>query len=122
MNLNYFWVFIGGGLGSVFRAILVKMLPQSILGLPLQIFFINVLGCFLMGTLFGLTLEKWNPNSLIRLFLTTGFLGGFTTFSAFSLDFGNLVQKKLYSLACIYVLGTVFLSLIFFLVGTRIFK
>ncbi len=122
MTLSYLLIFIGGGLGSVARAVFAKILPQSALGLPLQIFFINVVGCFLMGFLTELMIEKWNPNSLTRIFLTTGFLGGFTTFSSFSLEFGLLIEKKLYSLAFVYVLGTVGLSLICFFIGTRIFR
>lgn len=53
----------------------------------------------------------------VRYFLISGFLGGFTTFSAFSLDFGFLVQKQAYMTAILYVMGSVGLSFIFFFVG-----
>ena len=57
----------------------------------------NVLGCFIMGLLVELMALKLNVGNEMRAFLTTGILGGFTTFSAFSLDFALLVERKSYA-------------------------
>ena len=58
---------------------------------------VNVLGCFIMGLLVELMALKLNVGNEMRAFLTTGILGGFTTFSAFSLDFALLVERKAYA-------------------------
>jgi CrcB protein len=71
-----------------------------------------VAGCFCMGALVALMALKLNVSPEIRAFLTTGILGGFTTFSAFSLDFALLVERKTYAAALAYGAGSVVLSLI----------
>jgi CrcB protein len=80
-------------------------------GLPLGTVLVNVLGSFLMGLLAALLAEGPSASQPWRLFLTTGVLGGFTTFSAFSLDALALWQRGETGLALAYVLGTVLLSL-----------
>jgi fluoride exporter len=110
--MHWLLVFIGGGLGAVSRhaanrAGLALLGP----GFPWWTFTVNVVGCFLIGLLAGLfgSLETGHN---ARLFLITGFLGGFTTFSAFSLDALTLWERGAPLQAGLYILGSVILSLI----------
>ena len=115
--LGYLLVFIGGGLGAmarhgINRAGLALLGP----GFPWWTMAVNIAGSFLIGLLAGLfgALETGHN---MRLFLTTGVLGGFTTFSAFSLDALTLWERGAPLQAALYVLGSVFLSMIGAAVG-----
>ena len=92
----------------------MKVWSGRVLGavFPWHTFIVNVMGCFAMGALVSLMALKLNVGPEIRAFLTTGILGGFTTFSAFSLDFALLVERKTYGAAVAYGAGSVALSLI----------
>ena len=107
------WVALGGAIGSAARYG-VNVWSGRILGsdFPWHTFIVNVAGCFCMGALVALMALKLNVSPEIRAFLTTGILGGFTTFSAFSLDFALLVERKTYGAALAYGAGSVVLSLI----------
>jgi fluoride exporter len=107
------WVAIGGAVGSAARYG-VNVWSGRVLGaeFPWHTFIVNVAGCFAMGALVSLMALKLNVGPEIRAFLTTGILGGFTTFSAFSLDFALLVERKTYGAAVAYGAGSVALSLI----------
>jgi CrcB protein len=110
--MHWLLVFIGGGLGAmarhgINRAGLALLGP----GFPWWTLGVNVSGCFAIGVLAGLfgSLETGHH---ARLFLVTGFLGGFTTFSAFSLDALTLWERGAPLQAGLYVLGSVIMSLI----------
>ena len=110
--MNWLLVFLGGGLGAaarhgINRAGLALLGP----GFPWWTLAINVAGSFLIGLLAGL-FGALETGENTRLFLVTGFLGGFTTFSAFSLDALTLWERGAAMQAGFYVLGSVFLSLI----------
>jgi len=113
------WVFLGGGLGSalrygVGRAALAVAGP----GFPLGTLAVNLLGCTLMGVLTEwLALRDTGIDASVKLFLTTGLLGGFTTFSAFALDVVALWQRGETLTAASYAVGSVVLSLAGFLAG-----
>ena len=101
-------MFLGGGIGAVLRHGVNRLSTWVGLGFPIGTMTVNVLGSFLMGLLVGLlpdTSQGW------RLFLATGVLGGFTTFSAFSLDALALWQRGEVGPAALYVAGSVLLSL-----------
>ena len=106
------WVALGGAIGSAARYG-VNVWSGRMLGseFPWQTFIVNVVGCFAMGVLVELMALKLNVGNDTRAFLTTGILGGFTTFSAFSLDFALLVERKTYGAALAYGAGSVVLSL-----------
>ena len=106
------WVALGGAIGSAARYG-VNIWSGRVLGsdFPWHTLVVNVIGCFAMGLLIELVALKLNVSLEIRAFLTTGILGGFTTFSAFSLDFALLVERKSYGLAGAYAAGSVGLSL-----------
>lgn len=120
MIVNYLMIGLGGAFGAMSRAFLAKMLPNTFWGIPIPILLINILGCFLIGILTKIFSEYSLDGETLKLFLTTGFLGGFTTFSTFALEFGVLVEKNLFMLASMYVLASIALSLIAFFVGLRV--
>jgi CrcB protein len=79
------------------------------------------MGCFLIGIIFGLS-EKGDLNPEWRLFLATGICGGFTTFSAFSMDTISLLRDGEYYFGIIYLSGTVIFGIIATLIGIAIPK
>ena len=109
--MHWFLVFVGGGLGSmarhgIGRAGLTLLGP----GFPWWTMAVNVVGSFLIGLLAGL-FGAMETGQGARLFLVTGFLGGFTTFSAFSLDALTLWERGDLFQSGLYVAGSVILSL-----------
>lgn len=106
------WVAAGGALGSALRY-LVNVWSARALGMafPWHTLSVNVVGSFIMGLAVALMAPKLGASLEIRAFATTGILGGFTTFSAFSLDFAMLVERQSYGLAGTYAAGSVLLSL-----------
>jgi CrcB protein len=71
----------------------------------------NVVGCLLMGGLVAVFLRHWPETPGLRIFLTTGVLGGFTTFSAFAMEFIALMERKAPLAAALYVVASVGLSI-----------
>lgn len=113
---------LGGAMGAIMRVWIIQFLPETLLGIPFQIFFINVVGCFLMGVLVEVFALHGFLSEHLRYFLASGFLGGFTTFSAFSLDFGLLIERNQWALALLYAASSVILSLIFFFLGIKLIR
>ncbi len=106
-------VFLGGGLGSVARHGVNVAAGRLGADFPWGTFIVNVAGSFAMGLIASYLAfragEGWSQHA--RLLLTTGFLGGFTTFSAFSLDTATLWERGASGTAAIYVIASVALSL-----------
>jgi CrcB protein len=75
----------GGALGSIARY-LVELAVPAVPGFPWPTFTVNVVGSFVLGLLMVYLLEVWPPRRQLRLFLTTGIIGGFTTFSSFATE------------------------------------
>jgi CrcB protein len=107
------WVFVGGGIGSVLRfGVGRAALAFGGPGFPAGTLAVNVTGCIAMGVLVEwLALRDTGLDASTRLFLTTGLLGGFTTFSAFALDAAALWERGAAGLAAGYVLASVALSI-----------
>lgn len=111
----------GGAAGSVARHFANTGLSALFkTSFPAGILIVNVLGCFLMGVLVALFAAKLNVPQEGKLFLTVGFLGGFTTFSAFSLDTMNLWTRGDVTGAVLYVLASVILSILAVFAGSWI--
>jgi CrcB protein len=110
--MGYLAVFIGGGIGAalrhgVNRAALAWLGPAF----PWGTLIVNILGGLAMGLLAELFLVKGGGSQEWRLFLTTGILGGFTTFSAFSLDAALMWERGEHAVLAAYVAGSVVLSI-----------
>ena len=110
--MHWLLVFVGGGLGSMARHAIGRA-GLALLGpvFPWWTMAVNVAGSFLIGLLAGL-FGAMEAGQGARLFLVTGFLGGFTTFSAFSLDALTLWERGAAVEAGLYVGGSVIASLI----------
>jgi CrcB protein len=110
--MNYAIVFIGGGLGSMLRYF-VTVLSARLLGtgFPWGTFLINITGSTVMGLVAGYLAFRGEASQAWRLFLMTGILGGYTTFSAFSLDTSFLYERGELGLAAAYVAGSVAISI-----------
>lgn len=110
---DYFLVFFGAGLGGAARHA-VNSVALHALGaaFPFGTLAVNIIGSFAMGALIGWFSIKADAGHAWRIFLTTGVLGGFTTFSAFSLDAVALYERGEWFLAAGYVAMSVVLALL----------
>ena len=119
----YVIVFLGAGIGGALRhGANVGGARLLGTGFPYGTLFVNIAGSFLMGLLAGYFAFRPGIGQHVRLFLTTGVLGGFTTFSAFSLDTALLVERHSYGLAAGYVVGSVVASVAALFVGLAMFR
>lgn len=106
-------IFFGAGFGGLLRHVLNTWITALIgTGYPYGILAINVIGSTVMGFLAGWFAFKGEAPQELKLFLTTGVLGGFTTFSAFSLDAALLIERGESWLAAMYVIASVVLSIL----------
>lgn len=117
------WVALGGAIGAGARYLVgvqaVRMLGH---GFPWGTLIVNVAGSFAMGILIALFALKIEASQEVRAFLTTGILGGFTTFSAFSLDFAILAERKAMASAGLYALGSVGVSILALFAGLWVIR
>ena len=119
----YLIVFLGAGIGGALRhGVNVGAAKLFGYGFPYGTLIVNVAGSFLMGLLAGYFAFRPGLGQHMRLFLTTGLLGGFTTFSAFSLDAALLVERHSYGLAAGYIVGSVAAGLAALFFGLAIFR
>ncbi|MBM3432933.1 MAG: fluoride efflux transporter CrcB [Bacteroidetes bacterium] len=110
--MTLLWVMLGGAIGSAHRYGIGKWLPTPTGGFPWSTFWVNASGCLLIGILAGY-FEKRSVNSeSLRWFWMAGICGGFTTFSAFSLETVSLLQQQCWLLAVGYVLASVGIGLL----------
>lgn len=115
--MTIFLIFIGAGTGGLLR----YGVNQLMLNQPYNTFTVNVIGSFLMGVAMTYFMPK-AESEVMRLFLTTGILGGFTTFSAFSYDAYALYMRGDIWQAAIYVLLSVIISLFALVLGVWLAK
>jgi len=110
--MSYLLVFVGGGLGASLRHFINVTCARCMgIGFPWGTFIINVTGSTVMGLIAGYLAFKGQASQPWRLFLMTGILGGYTTFSAYSLDAALLYERGELGLAALYVIGSVVLSI-----------
>jgi CrcB protein len=122
----YFVIFLGGGIGSLCRFALSLLVSRSGVGInfPWPTLAVNLLGALVIGIIVELFAIKYSDHETWRYFLVTGILGGFTTFSAFSLESALMWMRGDYAAFLFYVtasvVGTILLVLLA-MAGVRIF-
>ncbi len=121
--MNYLLVFVGGGLGASLRHT-INMAAARAFGtnFPYGTFVINITGSLVMGLVAGYLAFKGEASQPWRLFVMTGILGGYTTFSAFSLDAVLLYERGELGLALLYVIGSVVLSILGLVAGLALVR
>jgi len=113
-------VALGGALGAVARWALAEALPHGPDRFPWSTFLTNAAGCFLIGVLMVLVVERWSHRPLGRPFLGTGVLGGFTTFSTYAVDTRALLAAGRPGVAASYLLGSLAVGLLAVVAGLRL--
>ena len=113
-------VFLGGGAGSLLRYGLGLFLRRGDGLFPWGTFAANVLGCFLIGLFYTLS-SRFSLTADVRLLLTTGLCGGFTTFSTFSYESLQIFQQGHYLLFFTYIVASLLLGLLAAWIGSRLF-
>lgn len=109
--LTVLWVFLGGGTGAVVRVLLEAFLTRTVrfAAFPVGIWMVNLLGCLLIGVLYGFFIKgREGMDSWVFPLLGAGLLGGFTTFSTFSMQAIDLVREGKVLMALAYVGCSVF--------------
>jgi fluoride exporter len=109
---------VGGIIGAEGRYGIDRLVPATRTGFPWTTFSINVGGCLLMGVLMVVLTELLTPHRLLRPLLGIGILGGFTTFSGFTVDIVRLLDAHRGGLALGYLLGTVIVAAAALALGT----
>ena len=110
--------FIGGVSRFLLSQFIQTKFPSSF---PLGTFAVNIIGCLLIGAVYGLFLKNSLSNEW-RLFLATGILGGFTTFSAFSYETLELIKNGRMSYAALYVCASILFGLAATFIGWQVAK
>jgi fluoride exporter len=121
--MNYLVVFLGGGIGSMLRHAVNVLSARALgIGFPYGTLTVNITGSIVMGLLAGYFAFKGEASQGWRLFLMTGVLGGYTTFSAFSLDAIALYERGELGLALGYVAASGALAIFGLLAGLLLMR
>jgi CrcB protein len=116
-------VALGGAIGSLMRYFVAGWVQSAAWpGFPWGIFFVNISGGFAMGVIAELSALKLNLAPELRAFLTVGILGGYTTFSTFSLDSALLMERGDFLGAGLYIAGSAILSILALFAGLWIVR
>ena len=116
-------VFLGGGIGTVLRFIISKLIPHNDSGFPWSTFSANLIGCFIIGLISGYFFKTSSSNqSDIILFATVGICGGFTTFSTFAYENLYFLKSGDYIFFITYTLGSFILGILMVYFGLTLHK
>jgi CrcB protein len=114
---------VGGGLGSIARYLFQRWTSHHFLqSFPWGTFGVNVIGCFLIGLFWGISFKGFDNNEQWKLLLMTGFCGGFTTFSAFTLEGIGLIREEKYTVFFGYLAGSVAIGLLATFAGMKLVR
>ena len=109
--LNILAVFLGGGIGACLRYLTgICCVNLFKINLPIATFLINIIGCFLIGFLYTIFVEKIQSTAPLKLLLTVGFCGGLTTFSTFSAELFEMIQNQQFLHASLYAVLSVIIG------------
>lgn len=116
----YIGLVLAGGFGALLRYLIGRLtINLGWAALPFGTLIANLLGCFLIGYFSSVLVHKWSASQDVQTIVMTGFLGGFTTFSAFSLETINMLEQGASGKAIVYIflqltlcLGMCFLGLV----------
>ena len=115
-------VFIGGGIGSLLRYLINKIEWLSIYNFNYSTLISNILGCLILGLAVGYFLKNNNHNSITFIFLTVGLCGGFTTFSAFSMENLNIIENGEFLKFFTYVMASLLSGILSVYAGINLYK
>lgn len=119
MTKELIYIFLGGGTGSVLRYCIQLVMHERITPyhFPWATFTVNIIGSFLIGLFYALS-ARLNLSLEVRLLLTTGLCGGFTTFSTFSSDGVNMLKGEFYGTFILYTLLSILFGLVAVVAGS----
>ncbi|MCF6212758.1 MAG: fluoride efflux transporter CrcB [Flavobacteriaceae bacterium] len=113
---------LGSFIGGTLRYLIAQMVQSKFLSaFPFGTLTVNIIGCFVIGIVFGMS-EKFNLSPEWRLFLATGICGGFTTFSAFSLETMQLLRDGQILYGLLYVAASILVGLLAVYLGMTLLK
>lgn len=121
--MSVLYVGLGGAFGAMARYLMSSVINKYWLGaFPLATLIINLIGCFCIGVLVALFSKYSDWSGDLKLFLITGFCGGFTTFSTFALEQWTLLESKMPWQSILYIVSSVILGLICLILGFAFVK
>lgn len=121
MMKNILLVGLGGGIGSISRYLCQRWFALNYPGhFPWGTFAVNITGCFLIGLFWGLSFKSFDANESWKLLLMAGLCGGFTTFSAFTLEGIGLIKEQRMALFFLYIAGSVLTGLLATFIGMKL--
>ena len=123
MIRTLFYIGLGSCTGGISRYLLSKYVQNmTSSGFPIGTFMVNIIGCFIIGLLYGLFDRGNLMNTNLKLFLTVGFCGGFTTFSTFMGDNFQLIKAGNFFYCSLYMAASIFCGYLLLFLGYSLIK